>query len=123
MVDSWFYIQFAETISPYPQSKKREGEGITVNEFVLELRSASKTGNNELTPTTIEIVKSGSTKSKQKQEHYFPSDKSFNSFSEKKHQRQFLLTAKFLPIGRSLRSKLTGADESERPFCFFQIFF
>ena len=68
MVDSWFYIQIAETISPYPQSKKKkEGEGITVNDFVLELHSASKTGNNELTPTTIEIVKSGSTKSKQKQ--------------------------------------------------------
>ena len=58
MVDSWFYIQIAETISPYPQrQKKKGGEGNTVNDFVSELHSATETRSNELAPTTIETVK------------------------------------------------------------------
>ena len=58
MVDSWFYIQIAETISPYPQKKrKKRGGGNMVNDFVSELHSATEMRSSELAPTTIETVK------------------------------------------------------------------
>ena len=67
MVDSWFYIQIAETISPYPQKKKRKGSGGNmVNDFVSELLSATEIRSNELAPTTIETVKSGPTNERTK---------------------------------------------------------